>query len=250
MGSSCCSASKVEESNTCSHPAIRVVRPSDPSKKEAEDCDRNATANNQVSPVTPDPKTILDEEKEDTANPQIQADYEPVNDREVRIAQGLYPFPEITQLPYKDLFLLPSLSQTNVNGLVNVGVSCYFNVVLQSLANTPGLKEYFLGRVNLKENQKAMDTIPASPTSPLGRSSRNMESLSGRMGEFVQLYHSYNDHVLNPYRLIELVRENSKIFNPQKNQDDAHEFILYFIDRLATELNRYPSFYKERILLT
>lgn len=200
------------------------------------DDDINSTVNKDASPENKESGNADERaDNEDTANPQIQADYESVNDREVRIAQGLYPFPEITHLPYKELHLLPSLSQTSVNGLVNVGVSCYFNVILQSLVNIPGIKEYFLAKLHMKEIQhEGVTSQPPSPT----EGSNLKETVANRFGELVNIYHSYNDHVLNPYKFIELIKNTSKIFDPQRNQDDAHELLLYILDKLATELVR------------
>lgn len=152
-------------------------------------------------------------------------DLEEVPESEVMLTAEVYPYSEILAVPVKDIPMLSNLNQACVNGLINVGNSCYFNVVLQCLANTPGIKEYFLSNLHLKEFNLNGRISPA-------------DSLTSRIGEFIQLYHSYNDYVMNPFKLIEMVIEQSKIFDPTKIQEDAHEFLLYMLDRIATDLNR------------
>lgn len=194
----------------------------------------------QAEPVTSRKASLghsmdcIEEIDDDTGtHPQVQEDYVLVPDREVRIAKGLYPFPEVMTLPYKELVLLPNIAQSNVNGMVNVGVSCYFNVVMQAIVNSPGIKEYFLSRLYIKETMKEGFEDPELLSYHIP------DTISNRIGEFVQLYHSYNDHVLNPVKLISLIKEKSKLFDPYQNQDDSHELLLYLLDKIATELNRY-----------
>lgn len=139
-----------------------------------------------------------------------------------RQAWGVIP---IIYMPYKEVYLTNSQKQANVNGFVNIGFSCYMNVIFQFLVNTPGIKEYFLLDLHLNE----MDRDISKPIP---------ETITTRIGELVQVYHSHNDHVINPFRLIELISSQSNVFHPKMNQEDSHEFLLYILDKLATELNR------------
>ena len=78
--------------------------------------------------------------------------------------------------------MLPSRIQANVNGLVNVGWSCYMNVILQCLANTPGIKEYFLADLHRREFLSSTGLGNESGFANLPKESDN---LANRMGEFI-----------------------------------------------------------------
>lgn len=163
---------------------------------------------------------------EDTSNPGgPQLHLVAVPERLIKVETESWQLPELSSLPWPQLELMSSDHQACVNGLVNVGFSCYINVILQGLACTPGLKEYFFHSLHLKEFSETKKPIVS-------------RAFAGRVGEFLQLYHSYNDHVMYPAKLIELVANESNVFNPTSCQDDAHEFLLYSLDRLASELNR------------
>lgn len=105
------------------------------------------------------------------------------------------------------------------------------SVVFQAIANMPGLKEYFLGNIHIKE---------MVAEGGLGVE----DNLIYRLGELVQLYHSYNDHVFEPTRLFEIISEHSK-FNPRQSQEDAHEFLMYMLERISGITNRYALASKE-----
>lgn len=128
----------------------------------------------------------------------------------------------VEEIPYREIQLLPSEDQANVNGLVNLGYSCYQNVILQALATLPGVKEYFLQDLHLKERERNPEK----------------ETLVNRMGDFIKVYYSYNDHVLNPILLTNFIKRQSSIFDTTISQEDAHEFLLFMLDRIASELNR------------
>lgn len=99
------------------------------------------------------------------------------------------------------------------------------NVVFQSIANMPGLKEYFLGNIYLKE------------TATEGNAGIE-DNLITRLAELVQLYHSYNDHIFEPNKLFEIISEHNNTFNPRDSQQDAHEFLIYLLNRISTLSNR------------
>lgn len=148
-----------------------------------------------------------------------------VPDSDVKIMADSWEFLESDELPYKEIRLTPVIGQAKVNGFINNGVSCYMNVIFQLICNMPGLKEYFLASIHLKE-------FSERPYEPAG------DTFINRIGELVQIYHSYNDHVLYPFRLSEEIEKNSKTFSSKKTQQDAHEFLTYILDRLSTALDR------------
>lgn len=111
-----------------------------------------------------------------------------------------------------------------MNGLINNSNACYINVVLQTLVRIPGIKEYFL------YNQYREDL----------RSHAKMthESLAERFGEFVKTYYAFNQKVLNASELKHCIGKKKSIFK-LNTQEDAHEFLLYVVEEMSMELNRY-----------
>lgn len=163
--------------------------------------------------------------EEDLAVQEFLSEFTPVPDSDVKFLNNGWQFLDIAQVPYKDIRLIPSIGQAKVNGFANNGVSCYMNVIFQFLCNMPGIKEYFLGNIHLKEFQeKANQPID--------------DNFPNRIGELIQLYHSYNDFVLEPTWLISEIKVHSKTFSSPDLQQDAHEFLMYMLDRLSTSLNR------------
>ena len=169
----------------------------------------------------------------------IGDDFVLLPDKEVKTLHGGWNYLEVSMnIPYKEVQLLPSRIQANVNGLVNVGWSCYVNVILQCLANTPGIKEYFLADLHRREflSYSVPGNDPLSCKLP-----KEPENLSYRVGEFIQYYHSYNDHVLKAEKIIEMITCDSKKFKPASQVADAHEFMVYMMEMLSNELNRYSA---------
>lgn len=162
---------------------------------------------------------------EDAAMQEFLSEYSLIPDADVKFQTTGWQFLDIAQVPYKELRLIPSIAQAKVNGFVNRGVSCYMNVIFQVICNMPGLKEYFLGNIHIKE-------FSDTANSPLE------DSFSSRVGELVQLYHSYNDFVLEPVWLIDHIKAHNKTFSSPDTQQDAYEFLTYMLDRFSTELNR------------
>lgn len=156
---------------------------------------------------------------------EFLAEFTPVPDHEVKFLRNGWQFLDISSLPYKEIRLVPNIGQAKVNGFVNSGVTCYMNVIFQMICNIPGLKEYFLGDVHLKEfQQQASDPL--------------QDNFVNRMGELIHLYHSYNDFVLEPIWLIKDIKSDNKTFSSNDTQQDAHEFLTYMLDRLGEGLNR------------
>ncbi len=170
-----------------------------------------------------DQESFLQENQKQTEeNEAVECELVELPKESIVIARDTWKLAPVAGIPFKEIATMNLQSQACVNGLINCGYSCFMNVVFQGLANTPGIKEYFLSNLHLEE-------FP---------SNRATDSIANRFAEFLQVYNSYNDHVLDPTRLVELIVEQSRVFNPRINQEDAHEFLLYLLDQLSTELNR------------
>lgn len=156
---------------------------------------------------------------------EFMAEFTPVADSDVKFQTNNWQFLDIAQVPYKELRLTPPIGQAKVNGFINNGVSCYMNVIFQLICNMPGLKEYLLANIHIKE-------FSERPFEPVE------DTFVNRIGELVQMYHSYNDYVLDPHKLSEEIQSHSKTFSCKETQQDAHEFLTYILDRLSTALDR------------
>lgn len=110
-----------------------------------------------------------------------------------------------------------------VNGLINTSSACYMNVVFQTLARVPGIKDYFL----LNDYQTHLEYY----------SRRQDESLAERFGDFVKTYYAFNGKVLDAGELKDFIARKQPRFN-LRSQEDAHEFLLFLVDEMGRELNR------------
>lgn len=110
-----------------------------------------------------------------------------------------------------------------VNGLINTNNACYMNVILQTLARVPGIKDYFLHN----DYQIHLDFY----------FSRQKESLAERFGDFIKTYYAFNGKILEADELKDFIANRQSKFN-LSTQEDAHEFLLFLIEELGRELNR------------
>jgi hypothetical protein len=108
------------------------------------------------------------------------------------------------------------------NGIVNHGLSCYINVVLQSLLRCPGIREYFFYNLHLKDISGPRDLSG---------------SLSEKLAEFVKIYFAFNEKILDPFELRTSIGKLNKMFD-SNTQEDAHEFFIFLLDILNFELRR------------
>lgn len=152
-------------------------------------------------------------------------EFEQVDDSLVRPSNTVYPYPEILSIPVKEHLLLPSIKAACVNGFVNLGNNCYLNVVLQLLMHTPGIREYFLSNLHIKEHVSGNGAFP--------------DGIIARLGEIFQLYHSYNDSAFAPHRLLESIAHESRgIFDPINKEDDAISSLLFLLHNLHERLKK------------
>ena len=108
------------------------------------------------------------------------------------------------------------------NGIVNPGLSCYINVVLQALLRCAGFREHFFYNLHLRDAAGTRDL---------------KDSLSEKLAEFVKIYFAFNEKILDPFELRADLGRRNKAFD-SSTQEDAHEFLLFLLDALGHELRR------------
>lgn len=111
-----------------------------------------------------------------------------------------------------------------MNGLANESFACYMNVVFQTVAHLPGLREYFLSGQHLVD------------TSGSGKQEDD-ELLCDHMAMFYKCYHSITGQVIDPVELKFFLSKKCSTFNLQ-TQEDSHEFMLFLLNLLSEELNK------------
>lgn len=212
MGGACCSAGKIEESRLRTYLGQKIAA-------LHEEVD--------ASPLSAmgSPKKDVNINEEEGEYDPLLSEFNVISESEVVIQASGWNFLDITQMPYKELRLVPPIGQAKVNGFINQGVNCYMNVIFQMLCNMPGIKEYFLINLQIKESSEQPNV-------------EIEDNFINRVAELIQLYHSYNDFVLEPTWLFKEITNHNKTFNPIENQQDAHEFLIYMLERLSTNLNR------------
>ena len=123
------------------------------------------------------------------------------------------------------------MSYSKVCGLVNIGNTCYFNSVLQSLFHTKIFNDSLFNELNI-------------PTGTL-------------INVYLKTYTEYhNNSIISPNKLInKFGRITNGIFN-KFNQNDTQEFLILFLDIIHNEIkeqiniildeNTDPIFYKSQ----
>lgn len=115
-------------------------------------------------------------------------------------------------------------AHTGLTGLDNLGNTCYLNSIVQCLANTRPLRDYFL--VNKYEDD-------INTENPLGTGGKLAVSFAHVMGNLW----SGKERSLSPYKLKGIVGEKVCQFKGFMQQD-AQEFMAFLLDGLHEDLNR------------
>ncbi|KAF6030636.1 USP19 [Bugula neritina] len=119
----------------------------------------------------------------------------------------------------------PSLStKRGTTGLKNIGNTCFINSVLQVLANTTPLKQYFLS------SQFKQDLNPDNPLGSGGKLALQFAQLNDILWAGDRLCYTPSD-------LKRLVAQKASQFNGFA-QHDAQEFLSFLLDGLHEDLNR------------
>lgn len=224
MGSSCCSASNITESKLIliqgskkGNPGITVTKP--PVQKNFHLSNLNNTNSDSGTSL---PELPCQQPSPPTGSPVA---LRLVDQRDIEKIPESWQIELPEALPYQELFLQSEEEQACVSGVFhNDNQSCFFNVVLQLLTSSPGLREYFLS--NLQVDEAGFTGLS--------------ESISYLFGDFVQIYHSYDDFVINPKKFLEGIKELPQVDNilkqPFKNR--AINFLSFMLNTLDFELNR------------
>ena len=113
---------------------------------------------------------------------------------------------------------------SDFKGLKNFGNSCYSNVVIQILTSIPEFLKTLYKRYSLVENEN--DLFSEYP-------------ILSRVMEVISNYKTKNTSLASNY-LKEIVNK----FDISGSQNDAHEFLVFLLDRLNTELIKIEEKYK------
>ena len=113
---------------------------------------------------------------------------------------------------------------SDFKGLKNFGNSCYSNVIIQILASIPEFIDVLYKRYSLVENEN--DLYVDYP-------------ILSRIIEITSNYKSKNTSLASNY-LKEIVNK----FDSSGSQNDAHEFLVFILDQLNTELINIENKYK------
>ena len=115
-------------------------------------------------------------------------------------------------------------------GLSNLGNTCYLNTILQSLFTTTKLVEYFL-----KNNYR-----------------NDVNQSDGIAHEFYEIVKSFwegDQQIISPLKLRSIIGNiNMNFFT--NDQQDSHEFLIFLLEALHTELNRVNILFKSYSFLT
>lgn len=128
--------------------------------------------------------------------------------------------------------LLNSNSNKGVCGSHNLGNTCFMNSAIQCLSNSIELTTYFLTGDYKQDINK-----------------NNSEGLDGKLSKewYNLLYQLWmgNHNAVDASRVKAEIAKKARIFSGF-NQNDSHEFIIFFLDNLNEELNRNKTkIYKE-----
>ncbi|XP_044846704.1 ubiquitin carboxyl-terminal hydrolase 21 isoform X1 [Mauremys mutica] len=108
-------------------------------------------------------------------------------------------------------------------GLRNLGNTCFMNAVLQCLSSTKPLRDYCLRKEFLQEQPGA---------------SRAQQELTEAFADVINsLWHPDSTEAVNPGRFKAVFQKYVPSFTGY-SQQDAQEFLKFFMDRLHVEINR------------
>lgn len=125
---------------------------------------------------------------------------------------------------FNNVEISPECDEAGLTGLENLGNTCYLNSIIQCLANTRQLRDFFLGN----EYKDDINT-----ENPLGAGGK----LAITFAKLMRDLWSGRDRSLSPYNLKAIVGEKVCQFKGYMQQD-AQEFMAFLLDGLHEDLNR------------
>jgi len=128
------------------------------------------------------------------------------------------------QQPYKEPIILSTTF--GVTGLMNLGNTCFFNSVIQSLNHTGEFRDYIL----CEKKRSATPLIV----------SKKSENDTCMTYQLVKLFHNMwkGIPVIRPQSLLDLVHTKHSTIFPISQQADAHELLKYILDDVHEETGR------------
>lgn len=105
-------------------------------------------------------------------------------------------------------------SHIGLRGLINLGNTCFMNCILQSLAHTPILRDYFMADKHACQ-----------------KTDESQQCLVCEMARLYQEFYSGSRTPFIPYKLLHLVWTNARHLAGYEQQD-AHEFLIAALDVL------------------
>lgn len=119
----------------------------------------------------------------------------------------------------EQMFKGGSDSQVAIPGIKNLGNTCYMNSILQCLIYTPLLKEFFIEGIYERFKHSKSSTL--------------ITALASTMKE------SEKEKILKPFALKKAVNKELTLFYGFE-QCDAQEFLMFFMNKIAEDLRRFP----------
>lgn len=125
-------------------------------------------------------------------------------------------------------FLVWSKIFRNAPGLFNNGNTCYLNSTLQCLLHIPALTQYIL------QDTKASASSSSSSSQEIHHT-RSIYELYQNL--CVEIWTHSSGKAISPRGIVQSLRRIGKHFRPMR-QEDAHEFLRYFLDSMHEEMLR------------
>lgn len=161
-----------------------------------------------------------------SSNPDIPEGFVQIQEDQIKYQSDSAHVLETAFLPFKYLKLSSVSEQMAANSIAGLRDQGCLAVVLQAIVTMPGLKEYFLCSFHLRESSKA-------------EKQETEDNLTNRIGELMQIYHSYNDCIIDPVILSSMIDHDLEASGLDDSSTDCSRMLLFLLNKLASATNRY-----------